>query len=122
MGEAWVIWHNPKCSTSRFVLEALREAGVQPRVRDYQKQPPSEAELRAALTAAGIGARDLLRRKSPAYEQLGLADSSLTEDRMIAAMAARPEAIERPLVFAPDGTARLCRPKEAVFEMLGATS
>lgn len=121
MAGEWVIWHNPRCSTSRFVLEALREAGVQPQVRDYQKEPPSEDELRAALAAAGLGARGLLRRKSPVFEELGLRDETLSEAGLIAAMASRPEVIERPLVFAPDGSARLCRPKETVFDMLGAT-
>lgn len=118
MAGEWVIWHNPKCSTSRFVLQALRDAGIEPVVRDYQKEPPTEAELRAALTAAGLPARGLLRKKSPAYEELGLKSQALDEADLVAAMAARPEVIERPLVFLPGGDARLARPKETVFEML----
>lgn len=116
----WLIWHNPRCSTSRFVLDALRGAGLEPAVRDYRTEPPDEAELRAALAAAGLEARGLLRRKGPAYDALGLGDERLTGADLIAAMAARPELIERPLVFAPDGSARLCRPKETVFDLLSA--
>lgn len=114
----WVIWHNPRCSTSRFVLGALEGAGLPVAVRDYQKQPPDADELRAALAASGMDARGLLRRKSPVYEELALGNKSLSEDDLIAVMAARPEVIERPLVFAPDGRARMCRPKETVFQML----
>jgi arsenate reductase (glutaredoxin) len=29
------IWHNPKCATSRKVLEAIRAAGVTPEIVDY---------------------------------------------------------------------------------------
>ncbi len=113
----YTIWHNPKCSTSRFVLAALRDAGVDPVVRDYQKDPPSVAELRDALALLGIAPRDLLRRKNTPYDDLGLGDASLSDDALIAAMAAHPAVMERPVVFAP-AAARLCRPKEAVFDLL----
>lgn len=118
MAGNWLIWHNPKCSTSRFVLQALRDAGQDPVVRDYQQDPPSEAELRAAMEAAGLDARGLLRLKSPVYKELDLGDKALPEGDLLAAMVARPELIERPLVFAPDGSAGMCRPKETVFGML----
>ncbi|MBU3028607.1 arsenate reductase (glutaredoxin) [Paracoccus marinaquae] len=120
MAGEWIIWHNPKCSTSRFVLQALRDGGLEPVVRDYQKDPPSEAELRAVLAAAGIPARGLLRRKSPAFDELDLGGAARSEDELVAAMAAHPEVIERPVVIMPDGRARLCRPKETVFALLEA--
>lgn len=113
----YVIWHKPTCSTSRFVLTALREAGVAPEVRDYIADPPSEGEIADALRRAGLSARDLLRRKGTPYQELGLSDPALSEDQLIAAMAAHPLLIERPLVFGPTG-AVLCRPKERVFEIL----
>jgi arsenate reductase (glutaredoxin) len=40
-----VIYHNPGCSTSRKVLGMLREAGIEPRIIEYLKTPPSRAEL-----------------------------------------------------------------------------
>ncbi|MFV0383416.1 arsenate reductase (glutaredoxin) [Paracoccus sp. (in: a-proteobacteria)] len=116
----WVIWHKPTCSTSRFVLQTLRDAGVDPVVRDYVQDPPSQDELRAALKAAGIDARGLLRRKNTPYDELGLGDMGLDDNALIAAMAEHPLLIERPVVFAPDGRARLCRPKETVSEILQA--
>ena len=112
-----IIWHNPKCSTSRFVLGAMRDAGIEPVVRDYQKDPPSVAELHAALTAAGLSPRELLRRKNTPYDELGLGDPGLSDDALIAAMSAHPAVIERPVVFTPRGAA-LCRPKERVFDLL----
>ena len=112
----WTIWHRPTCSTSRFVLDALRGAGITPTVRDYVADPPPATDLRAALARLGIGARDLLRRKEPLYRALGLADKSLDDEALVAAMARHPLLIERPVVFGPGG-AILCRPKERVFEL-----
>lgn len=113
----WVIWHKPTCSTSRWVLAALREAGIAPEIRDYIAAPPSEAELRAVLARLGIGARGLLRRKGTPYGELGLGAADLSEEVLIAAMAAHPILIERPVVMAPQG-AVLCRPKEAVLDLI----
>lgn len=113
----FTIWHNPRCSTSRFVLQALRDAGADVTVRDYQAQPPTTAELRNALDRLGMGPRDLLRRRNTPYDDLGLGDPALSDDALIAAMADHPALIERPVVFAPSG-ARLCRPKETVFALL----
>ena len=113
----WVIWHKPTCSTSRWVLAALREAGIQPEVRDYIAAPPSEGELRDALAVLGIGARGLIRREGTPFAELGLGDQGLSDDALIAAMAAHPILIERPVVFGPHG-AVLCRPKERVHDLI----
>jgi arsenate reductase len=117
MSGSYTIWHYPKCSTSRFVLQALRDAGVDPVVRDYLKQPPTKAELAAALAVLGLGPRDVLRRRNTPYDELGLDTPDLTDADLIAAMSAHPLVIERPIVFGPDAAA-LCRPKEAVFDLL----
>ena len=113
----YTIWHNPKCSTSRFVLQALQEAGVDVEVRDYLAQPPSTSELRDALDRLGIAPRALLRRRNTPHDDLGLDDPALSDDALITAMAKHPALIERPVVFGPKD-ARLCRPKETVFDLL----
>nr|WP_111301774.1 arsenate reductase (glutaredoxin) [Paracoccus saliphilus] len=113
----YVIWHKPTCSTSRFVLAALREAGVEVTVRDYVQQPPDADEIAHALQVMDLGARGLLRRKGTAYEELGLSDPALDDARLISAMAEHPLLIERPVVFGPQG-AILCRPKERIFDFL----
>lgn len=115
-----VIWHNPKCSTSRFVLAAMREAGLDPVVREYLKQPPSGDELRQALAAMAMAPRDLLRRRNTPYDELGLDDPALPDQTLIEAMATHPALIERPVVMTPRGAA-LCRPKERIFDLLAGT-
>lgn len=116
---ACVIWHKPTCSTSRFVMAALRDAGAEVVVRDYVRNPPDAEEIRRVLGLLGIGPRGLLRRKGTPHDDLGLGDPSLSEGALIAAMAAHPLLIERPVVLGPR-SAMLCRPKERVFEMLAS--
>lgn len=113
----YVIWHKPTCSTSRFVLGALREAGVEVTVRDYVQHPPDARQIADTLQLLGVGPRGLLRRKGTAYEELGLSDQGLDDASLIAAMAEHPLLIERPMVFGPQG-AILCRPKERIFDFL----
>ena len=75
------IWHNPKCGTSRKVLEMIRATGVEPTIVDYVKNPPSIAEIKATLKEMGTKPRDLLRRRGTPYEELGLDDAARRGDR-----------------------------------------
>ncbi len=111
------IWHNPKCATSRKVLEMIRAAGVAPDIVDYVKAPPSTAAIRTALKAMAMKPRALLRRKGTPYEELRLDDPTLSDAALVAAMHAHPILIERPVVQTPKGT-RLCRPPERLHEIL----
>lgn len=111
------IYHNPRCSKSRATLALLQERGVEPAVRLYLEDPPNAAELRAILGKLGIPARELLRKGEEEYRELGLADESLDDSRLIAAMAAHPRLIERPIVIAGKRAA-IGRPPESVLEIL----
>ncbi len=112
------IWHNPACSTSRKVLAALCDAGREPRVVEYLKTPPSAEDIRAVVAMTRQPASALLRGKEPAARDAGLTAPGVSEERLIAAMAADPVLIERPVVIL-DNRAVLCRPAEKVAEILG---
>ena len=111
------IWHNPKCSTSRKVLEIIRARGIEPKIVDYVNVPPSVAVITAALKAMGMTPRDLLRRRGTPYDDLGLDNNHLSNAALIEAMHMHPILIERPVVLSPKGT-RLCRPAETVEVLL----
>jgi arsenate reductase len=111
------IWHNPKCATSRKVLEMIRKTGAEPHVVEHVKTPPSAAEIKAALKEMGLKPRELLRRKGTPYDELGLDDPKLSDAALVAAMAKHPILIERPVVMSRKG-ARLCRPPERLEEIL----
>jgi arsenate reductase (glutaredoxin) len=111
------IYHNPACGTSRNVLGLIRNSGVEPRIIEYLKNPPSRAELVDLIARMGIPVRDLLRRKGTPYDELGLDDPKWTDDELIDLMLAHPILINRPIVVTSSGV-RLCRPSEAVLDIL----
>ncbi|WP_248304639.1 arsenate reductase (glutaredoxin) [Breoghania sp. L-A4] len=110
------IWHNPRCSKSRQTLQLLRDRGVEPEIVEYLKDVPSEAEIRAVLGMLGIAPRALMRTGEAVYKELGLKDVA-DADALIAAMAAHPILIERPVVI-NNGKAALGRPPEDVLTIL----
>ena len=114
-----VIYHNPACGTSRNTLAMIRNAGIEPHVVEYLKTPPVRALLVELIARAGMAPRDLLREKGTPYAELGLGDMSLPDEALIDAMMAHPILINRPLVISPLGV-RLCRPSEAVLDLLPA--
>ena len=111
------IYHNPACGTSRNTLAMILQSGEEPLVIEYLKDPPTRERLAELLKAMGISARDLLRQKGTPYDTLGLADPKWTEAKLIDFMLAHPILINRPIVVTPKG-ARLCRPSEAVLDIL----
>lgn len=111
------IYHNPRCGTSRNVLELIRNAGIEPEVIEYLNQTPSREALAAMIAAAGLSVRAALRAKEPRYVELGLDNPTLSDEAMLDAMVAYPILINRPFVMSPLG-ARLCRPAERVLEIL----
>jgi len=114
-----VIYHNPLCGTSRNALAMIRNAGIEPRVIEYLKTPPSRALLVGLIERAGITPRALLREKGTPHAELGLGDETLTDEALIDAMIEHPVLINRPLVVSPLGV-KLCRPSEAVLDLLPA--
>jgi arsenate reductase (glutaredoxin) len=111
------IYHNPKCTKSRQTLELLRERGIEPRVVEYLKSPPSAEELDAILMKLGIEPRKLLRTKEAAYMEAGLSDPKLTRAQLIARMVEHPIVIERPIVV-KGARAAIGRPPENVLALL----
>jgi arsenate reductase (glutaredoxin) len=116
---AVTIYHNPACTTSRKVLGMIRDAGVEPRVIEYLKTPPTRPELVDLLGRMGLTPRALLRRRGTPYQELGLDDPAKSDDDLIDAILAHPILMEPPVVVGPGGV-RLCRPPERVRDVLPA--
>ena len=111
------IYHNPRCSKSRATLALLEERGLDPKIVEYLKKPPSAAELKAILKKLGLKPRDIVRSCEPRYAELGLKERDLDDHALIALMAANPILIERPIVVS-GGKAAIGRPPEKVLEIL----
>lgn len=109
------IFHNPNCSTSRQVLQMIRDAGHEPEVVPYLKTGWTKPQLKALLKAMGKTPRDILRTKEKLAVELGLLDAPA--EKILDAMVAHPVLVERPIVVTPKDTI-LARPKESVAAVL----
>lgn len=117
MAKKATIYHNPKCSTSRQVLEMIEAAGYKPEVIEYLKAGWTKKQLKELFAAAGVTARQALRTKAAEAEELGLLDPKVSDAKLIDAMVEHPVLVERPFVVTAKGTL-LARPKERVKEVL----
>lgn len=109
------IWHNPRCSKSRQARDLLLRAGHDPVIRLYLEDPPGASELRAVQVALGLPAIAMMRTGEASFREMGLQKTD-PEERLIAAMAACPILIERPVVILGDRAA-IGRPPEAVLSL-----
>lgn len=118
MNDRVVIYHNPRCSKSRETLALLQQQSIEPQIVRYLDTPPDSDTLAKLLQMLGFTrARDLMRRHEAIYQELHLADETLSDAQLIEAMATHPKLIERPIVVV-DGQARLGRPPENVVAIL----
>lgn len=118
------IWLNPACSKCRSAVEILDEEGARYTVRKYLEDPPGAEELRAVLRRLDLEPWDITRTQEAEAAELGLADWERTDaarERWIAALAAHPRLIQRPIITADDGSALVGRSAEAVREAAART-
>jgi arsenate reductase len=113
------IYHNPACGTSRNTLALIRNAGIEPAVIEYLQNPPDRVTLVDLIKRAGLSVREAVREKGTPFAELGLDNTATTDEQLIDAMLAHPILINRPFVVTPSGV-RLCRPSEAVLDILPA--
>ena len=111
------IYHNPNCGTSRKTLEILESEGADVTVIDYLRHPPAKSELARLYERAGIRPSQGLRAKERLAADLDLLGGHVSENAILDAMIENPVLIERPLVETDKGV-RLCRPQEAVRDIL----
>jgi len=107
------IYHKPTCSTSRKVLQMIRDAGHEPEIVDYAREGWTRGQLLGLFAAADVTPRQALRVKGTDAAARGLLDAGDAD--ILAAMVENPLLVERPFVCGPGGV-RLCRPAELVAE------
>jgi len=115
--QAITIYHNPNCSKSRATLALLEENDVNPEIIYYLDTPPSSAELRELLEKLNLDLRDILRSGEAEYADLGLDDTSLSEEILFDIVYKHPQLLQRPIVVRGD-RAILGRPPENVLALL----
>jgi arsenate reductase (glutaredoxin) len=114
------VWFNPSCSKCRTARDRLEDAGVEYTVRRYLDDPPSEAELRAALEALDLQPWDITRMSEPLARELGLREMARDADAWIRVLARHPRLIQRPIVLSDDGRAWVARDDDTLTEVVAA--
>jgi len=116
------IWINPQCSKCQVAFETLDAAGTEYTVRRYLEDPPDADELRAVLARLNLEPWDITRTSEAIAAELGMDDwsreSGADRDRWIAALAAHPILIQRPIITADDGHAVVARTEQALRSVL----
>ncbi|MEY7980661.1 ArsC/Spx/MgsR family protein [Streptomyces pilosus] len=115
------IWINPACSKCRSALSLLDAEGADYTVRRCLEEVPGEDDIRAVLERLGLEPWDITRTQEPEAKELGVEEwprDASARDRWIAALAAHPRLIQRPIITADDGTAVVARSEEAVRDAL----
>lgn len=116
----FTIYHNPRCSKSRATLELLQARGIEPRIIEYLKTPPTVSELTELVGKLGIKAEALVRKGEEVYQRR-FSGKTLSDAQWIEAMANNPILIERPIVVS-GARAVLGRPPENVLTLPGVQS
>ncbi|MEX2494471.1 MAG: ArsC/Spx/MgsR family protein [Woeseia sp.] len=110
------IYHNPACSKSRKTLEIIRQHGLEPKIIEYLRSPPGEAEILRLAKLLGVQVAEILRSNNA---DVG-SDRPPEENEALAAWLARhPQSLQRPIVVDEDGKrAVIGRPPESVHRIL----
>lgn len=114
------IWLNPACTKCRVAVAELDAAGVEYTVRRYLDDPPTPDELAAVLERMGLEPWDVARRKEAAEEGIDLPKDAAHRADWLAALAAHPRAIQRPIITADDGTTVIARDPDTLAKVIEA--
>ena len=107
-----IVYEKRTCTTCRTVADLLRSRGIEYDDVQYHVEGISAGRVRELLAMAGISAAEALRVREDGAAEL----AGAPEDEIVAAMAARPELLQRPIVVRGD-RAVLARPPEKVLEL-----
>jgi len=111
-----ILYHNPRCGKSRETLKLLQENGVNPEIREYLKELPTQKELKEVISLLGIEPKDLVRTTEAIYKE-EYKGKKLTDTQWIKAMIKHPKLIQRPILI-NGKKAAIGRPPEQVLEIL----
>lgn len=96
------LYSYPACATCRKALAWLRERDVDVELFDITRQPPSQAELAAAM--AQLGRKRLFNTSGQSYRSLGAATlKAMGDTEALEALAADGKLIKRPFLLLPNG-------------------
>ena len=114
------IWINPACSKCRTAISELDAAGADYTVRRYLEDTPTADELAAVVDRLGVEPWHVARDKEARDAGIDLPRDAGHRADWLAALAAHPRAIQRPIITASDGTTVVGRDPDALRAVIDA--
>lgn len=93
----YTIYHNPRCKKSRAGLQYAKEKKMDLQVREYLKEPLTEAELTHLIMKLHLKPFKLVRTQEEIYRK-ELKGLNLNDEEWIKVMVENPKLIQRPIV------------------------
>ncbi len=116
MGNKIIVYHNSRCSKSRYALAYLDDKKVEYEIVEYLKDVPTKDELTNIIKMLGILPEGLVRKGEPDFKE-NFKGRELTNNEWIEAMIQYPKLIERPIVI-KNNKAVIARPTERIDELV----
>lgn len=91
------IYHNTRCRKSREGLDILQASGKEFEIREYLKDPLSEAEIKQLLKKLGMAPMELIRTEEKLWKEQ-FRNRDLSDAELIQVMQQNPRLIQRPIV------------------------
>jgi len=110
------IYHNPRCTISRKVLEEVRKSSNEVEVIEYLKKIPTVKELKLLLSKLNLKPLQIVRTSEKLFKEK-FKGKNFTDEEWIQILHENPVLIERPIVV-KNNKAILCRPPERVEEII----
>jgi len=115
---AVTLYHDAEEDDAGEIVEALRDAGHDPRLVDVTATPPTRDELRRLSLLLREVDQSLVRRYDPLFLELQLDDRFISESEFWQGIAEHPQLINSPVVTMGN-KARLARGADDVKSFLG---
>lgn len=109
------IYHNPRCKTSRAVLNELLKKNPDTEIIEYLKSIPSVEELKILLAKLNLKPADILRKEEKIFKEK-FKGKNFTDDEWIKIIREYPVLIQRPIVVRKN-KAIICRPADRLNEI-----
>ena len=113
------IYHNPRCSKSRQSLDLLQKSGIEPKVVEYLRTPPSADRILHIAGLLDMPVAELLRRGEEVFKNATDLPDLADHAALAAWIECNPKSLQRPIVVDDEhGRAAVGRPPENILTLL----
>ena len=93
----YTVYHNPRCKKSRAGLQFVIDKKLSHKVREYLKDPLSEAELTSLVMKLHVKPFELIRTQEEYYRK-ELKTLNFNDEEWVKVMIENPKLIRRPII------------------------